>query len=203
MNKLTWKEHGFDNYPMLVIKSPGDGKCLLHSICNSFYKKYRDSNDTEKRNIVVKLSNELATYLETKSVTNPNITNYEEMDILSEFGQALPDEFSLQGIQKLLRSDNFLGPDINLILSKIFKKDIYYLRYETKDLYILDDIPKGENPSVVVLYSNQNHFDLIGLQEGNAGMSICFEATHPFIVFLRNRLIELKKENNASDILKK
>lgn len=196
--KLAWEENGFSNFDMYCHHSRGDGHCLLHSIANSIFIPYRTGILEGERVNRTKLMKDLrGSIASTLADVNPDSfdgkTYYQSISdgALEEFGKT-NSEFTLEGLQRLLRSDAMLGEEVKVILEVILDKTIYILNDETRDLYVTSADPT-ERDSVVVLYRH-DHFDMVSIKETPNGPHVThFKPSHPFAIHLRNRLRQFKR----------
>jgi hypothetical protein len=171
-------------YPNLkIIKTIGNGDCLFHSILSATNEEYLNSNDK------VKEGQKFRAYLAEKlTLLYPKLSRGE----LQTLSLAVP-EYTLENMQKTLKSYNSVGHLFNELISEILSIDIYIIDKKKSDVYITGDeeILHKNRPSIVVYYTG-NHYELIGVNEKN-GIVDFFQYDHPFIILIKNRIRELKK----------
>jgi len=198
--QLNWTLNGFDKFSLITIPSMGDGHCFFHSLLNAFFLPYRtglnDGYAVTKTELVTKFRSELADKLgQPIDPLNPKSKIYWE--VLGQGNLALlakdDPSYSLKSLQNRLRSSACVGNEFFEMISDVINHDIYLLDSTTQDLYWMGDeyniIYKGR-PSIVLVYNGIDHYDLIGLQDGDK-INTRFKLNNDFIAFLRKR--QLKK----------
>jgi hypothetical protein len=201
MNEYESLEWDNIKYPGMVrIRTVADGSCFFHAFCNAFFKPYRtgkivDENGNEKgiskRDIVKQLRNELADKLESTINDGRSLRYYDVISRgkLPAFSQEVP-QYTLENMQKELRSDDPIDHIYNELISDIFNKDIYLLDYPEKDVYITgkdEDIFYKNRDSIVIL-TQPGHYELVGIRDSDNDIITLFKPTHPFISLIRSRL---------------
>lgn len=187
--RVRWNTPGFSNFLIYRHPSRGDGHCLLHSVCNAIYISYRtgclNGRRINRQRMMVDLRSEMAVML--GEITESGETFYESISEggLAEMAKVVP-ELRLARLQSLFKSDRFLGEETKLVIEAILDKSIYILDSNTQDVYFTAEIPK-ERDSVVIIYDG-GHFDMVSIRDTNHYVTH-FKHTHPFIAFLRKRVI--------------
>lgn len=199
---LDWRRTGRFFYPGMVrIATPGDGSCLIHAILKSFFIPYitgsLDNKPLDRRAYVKSLRDDLAYRLSEPVKIGENTTVYDNLSggKMKEFAKSVP-AYSLENIQKLLQSNEYLGLEILELISNTFKKDIYILDLLQHDVYMLGtplEYLYKDRPSIVILFL-PNHFELIGLKTEDDDIKTLFSHNHPFIKSIRNRIDALTKD---------
>jgi len=204
----------FNISPLSIIKVIPDGSCFFHAVLRSFNLKYIRSNSTNKRQKYVQdLREALAIALEE---VDPQ-TGLKEYDKLgggsyAEYNKAVSgainsNNYSLEGLQKELRSSNPVDHVYIEILSNHLNKDIYIINALTKDLYTTgSDINLlYKNRDSIVIYYSPGHYDIIGIrristekienvcEQGDVIFDCLFDCKHQFIQALNRRLKQLVK----------
>lgn len=188
LRRLEWDL--FAGHKVFAIGTSADGNCFLHSILQGFCQTYDEEKILKKREFVKVLRQELAKKLGEKSRERPSLTYYE---ILSEgnfesFSIGAP-EFTLEGMQKILLSKEYLGYGFLEFLSNMFDKDIYVLSYSEKKLYITDEYRysiKGNRDSLIILFRG-DHFETVGILNGDY-INTTFRSDHKIIRRLREQI---------------
>ena len=190
--------------PGLVRKrTPMDGSCFFHAICDSFYDRYKQAKlgntQLSPGQIVSTLRKELADKLGSK--VNPLISNSPTFyDILSrgklkDFGKDLK-TYSLPALQEWLASNRSVDNAFNEFISNLLGKDIYILDYNKKDVYITGDdmdLLYSQRPGIVLLYlqsSEQNgvgHYELVG-RVSRGKIITMFDPNDPLILQIQDRM---------------
>ena len=190
------KTNIFPELKLYIHSVPGDGSCLIHSICAAIYIPYKTQMLNGKRvsrtKIVKRFRRELADRLtEIDPTTHKSYYKSISGGVLYEMGRN-SEEFSLNNIRKLFESDEFLGEETISIIEYILNISIYILDGNKNDIYHTSIILKERNS--VVLYYKNNHFEYVTFKEIKSGHHITyFKYDHPFIKFLRNRIMSIKK----------
>ena len=211
--KIFW-ENGFENWNLISIDTVGDGSCLFHAICNSYFIPYytetiKDVKITRKE-IVKQVRKEFSEKLSSPISADSNSkTHYEfinsgktsEFPIFSEFPEY---NYSLKNMQDQLDSDNNIGYGYIEYISNILNKNIYILCKSNKDLYPfcksdLANIYKNDRSSIVLYYMGSNdsrvsydHYELVGIMN-NGIVDTHFSPDHSFIKFLYKRVLDKSK----------
>lgn len=197
--RFIWETIPFDT---CQINTTGDGNCLFHAICNAFYKPYRTEMVNGQRmsriEIVQNFRSELAS---TLGEVDPDDKNkrirYETLGggSLKELGDTgLRPEYTLKGLQSTLRSNVAMGDEIIPFIGEILHKSFYFLDTRTMDVYIPVSLPPEDNPAIVLLY-NGYHYDLCAISESDGSITTYFSPNHPFILYIRNRIDDLKNQS--------
>ena len=199
------------SYPNMVEKNTiGDGSCFFHAVTDGFYLPYKAGYVIENGKVVPfdrqqsirKLRNDLADKLSQpvdkkhlpKNFTSrsPTPTYY---DILSNGsladyakGSGLG-EYSLGGMQQLLRSSNPVDVVYQELLSILFDIDIYVIDFNTGDIAVYPDSPAYQNRNSVVIsyHANTVHYNLVGIDNGGT-ITTFFKTDDNFILAIKNRL---------------
>ncbi|MEM3062293.1 MAG: hypothetical protein QW303_01920 [Nitrososphaerota archaeon] len=196
-NEIKWN-NGFERWDLVRFKTPADGNCLFHSICNSFYIPYRtgvlEGKNINRTELVRTLRSELARKLAMKLSDEKDAPTY--YSILNKgntslFSKEVP-EFTLEHMQRELDSSNAIGYGYIEFIGNVLNKDIYILDGVRKDIYISDELPltiKGNRNSIVLYYTN-GHYELVGIRNSE-GFDTYFDPNHSFIKFLYNRVSKI------------
>lgn len=185
-------ENGFTKWNTVRIDTPRDGSCLFHAILNSYFIPYHTGrlNDTiiSKKELVRSLRKQIADKL-SQPIDPLDQSSPIYYDILS-YGKLREEaevinEYSLSNMQKILDSDSFVGYGYLELISDLLNKDIYILDNQKQNVYITteDYLHKGRN-SIVLLYIDDNHFELVGLLQNDGSIISYFDPNNPFIKFL-------------------
>lgn len=192
---LDWS--GISNFSydgMVRKKEIGDGSCFFHSFADSFYRPYK-LGEVDKRKFVKSIRHQLSELLGSKN--ERGIVWYYTLSRgkLLDYSKQMPD-FTLENMQALLDSSNSIDNRFNEFISNVFNKDIYIIDGTTRDVYITGDddeiLYKGRE-SVVLLYYNRNHYDLVGILDDDRLITL-FKPNHPFILQIRARMSVLRKK---------
>jgi hypothetical protein len=186
LENLDWKGLSpfyFDN--LVKKKEKADGSCFFHCIADAFYILYQ-SGKVNKTEFVKKLRKELSLLLESKN--DQNVVWYQSLSrgALNEFSKTVPG-FSLEGMKKQLDSSEYVDNRYNEFVSNVFNKDIYILDQSAKNVYKVgkdEDILYKNRSSIVIIWCNGNHYDLVGVVEDNK-LRTLFPYNHPLIEKIR------------------
>jgi hypothetical protein len=186
---LDWEGLSPFHYDGMIRKKEiADGSCYFHSISDAFYGPYQ-SGKINKREFIRKLRSQLSTILSSKN--EQGIRWYDSLSRgqLKELSETMP-EVKLENMMELLDSNKFVDNKFNEFMSNIFDKDIYILDHQKKDVYMTgkdNDILYKNRESIVLIWYNQNHYDLVGIIE-NKKLVTLFPHNHEFITTIRKRL---------------
>jgi len=185
---LDWEGLGSFYYNGFVRKTEiNDGSCFFHCITDAFYKPYK-LGQINKKEYVSNLRKDLANNLTVE------IYNKLSRGNLKEFSKKITG-FSLDDYKKILNSNKPVDNRFNEYVSNVINKDIYIIDYENKSVYITgndDDILYKKRESIVIIWINQNHFDLGCVLEGKRLVTL-FDYSHPFIQTIRNNFLQNKE----------
>lgn len=196
---LNWKRTNKFHYDDMVrIATPGDGSCLIHAILKAYFVPYItgtfNNKPLDRKSYVRSLRDDLAERLSQFVRIGEVTTVYDTLSggKMKEFALSVP-AYSLDNLQKLLKSDEYLGLEVLELISDTVKKDIYILDLLQHDVYMLATPKKflyKDRPSIVILYL-PNHFELIGIKTNNNDIKTLFNHKHPFIREINNRMEQL------------
>ncbi len=198
VRNLQWEKYGFEDFTIVAILTIGDGNCYFHALAHAFYIPYRtqllQNKTVSRQEIVRNLRNALAIRLGEPTnplyPTGPTFYTKLSRGEMYKFGEEVP-EYSFTEMRKRLRSNDAVGNEYNEFVSDQLKKDVYILDGERQDVYVTgddDDLLYKNRSSVVLLYL-PGHYELIGIQDSEGKIQTYFSAIHPFIQFLRARMI--------------
>lgn len=205
---LNWKD--WPLFPNMVrIRTIPDGSCFFHAIVNAYFLPYRtgllDGKATSKREIVGGFRRDLAKMLgmpiDSKDSEGP--THYDTLSHgkLEEFSKGHP-EYTLKHMQKQLESNSPVDNVYVEFISNQLDLDIYLIDLNKQEVYITgddDDLYFKNRNSVVIGYL-PGHYELIGLYNNTTKeISTYFKPSHPFIVYIRKRLVEARSRKNKDE----
>lgn len=209
--KVSWYDE-----KVVRIGAIADGSCFFHSGINGYYKPYQENADPKYRvPLVQKLRRDLAAYLEEQDPNDPNkiiwetaaggqfVELYNQQLMGVDFSSVFdyPMDFSLNGLQRLLNSYEYLGNEIYQYASDVLGIDIYVMRLTDKDLYVHQNTSHpGFRRKSVVISGNGNHYETVGIVRKGLYQTL-FEPDDPFIVAIRG--FSNEEEENIDEILQK
>lgn len=205
---LNWKNWSL--FPNMVrIRTIPDGSCFFHAIANGHLIPYRtgllDGKAISKREIVAGLRHDLSKMLGMPiDPTDPEgPTNYDSLSHggLAEFSKGHP-EYTLKNMQKQLDSNSAVDNVYVEFISNQLNLDIYLLDLNKQEIYITgkdDDLYFKNRNSIVIGYL-PGHYELIGLYNNTTKeVSTYFKPSHPFIMFIRKRLTEVRDRGSKQN----
>ena len=190
----------YPNENVVRIGTIGDGSCFFHAVLGAYYQPYQNNDQYKFRSDLVKrLRRDLAYILQLKDPQRPDKTIWETavdgqfmelynqqmmgLDFTSVFG--VPIDFSLEGLQKLFNSMDYLGNEVYQYASDLLGIDIYIMRGTNKNLYPYQNTSKEFiNRKAVVITGNGCHYEIIAI-ERNGLFQTVFERDDPFIIALK------------------
>lgn len=167
---------------LFVIEMPRDYHCLFHSISYSLLRSYRRSTNIERNKFVKKLRKELAEHF-TKDVYE-NLYDGNLIELSKQHS-----DYSYENMLDNLRSDALIGYGYLSYICDQLNFDIYILDNNRKKPYVNDEfqyIQKGRK-SVIILYSNNDHYDLVSLRDDDGQFMLYFPPNHPIIRYIQQR----------------
>lgn len=209
---LNWNQTPFAYPNMVRIDTIADGSCFFHAIANAYFIPYWENTlngqPMSKHRFVAAMRNDLATRLGEPVTNLPNLTHYDLLSRgqLCEFAKAVP-RYSLENMQRELRSHSAVDNVYNEFISNQLNKDIYLLDAKKRDVLVTgddDDILYKNRESIVVLY-HPGHYELVGIVDpAYANISLppgcrdhiatLFSPQHSFIRAIRQRMREIKNK---------
>jgi alkylated DNA repair dioxygenase AlkB len=114
-----------------------------------------------------------------------------------------------QKYKKEIKKTNEWASDVMFgLLADYLNIDIYFININSKKVLPYDHVSKGDRPSVVVGWINENHFENISINE-SAGITRLFQPNHPFILSIKEKInkekrqpLELKEDKKDKDSIK-
>lgn len=175
---LRWPDI-FDKFKLVRLRIPIDGLSLLHAIVKSYLPDYI-AGTINRRDFLLSFRTQL--YEKLDKYYN-NLSDGK----LKELSEKFP-EYTLENLK-----NNLLNGNINNIysefISNIIDKDIYFLDFNDKDVYIpeteLKYLYKGRD-SIIILRLN-NHYELIGELE-NFDIKTLFMKDDDIIRIIKERV---------------
>jgi len=165
-----------DSYVLNVHQTPGDGSCLLHAIAHALYKPYRcgkrHGKTITKEDIVRKMRECIA-----KRCTE-DIYSIIAKGNLKMLGDNDP-YYSLQSICKRLRSNEYLGEDIIVLLEYLLSVEINVYDANTRMFR-----KRGNSlsfPTSIIIYYSPEHYEAVSYKG-----STHFSVNHQMIRSIRS-----------------
>lgn len=183
---LRWNIFGKYKNNVYSIPVPSDGSCLLHAICYAISPDYRTGKlngyPFPRNQFVRNLRNNLADKLYHVDEEN-GFTYYENLKGFKDLAKVLPNEYSITALDKLFRSNKFLGDETLIILSYLLKVRIYILDKVNKNV-IETGIRTGYERCIVILYDEEiQHFECVMLKR-ESGIHSVFFSHHDGLISL-------------------
>jgi hypothetical protein len=147
-------------YTLVRFTIPGDGSCLIHSICKAYLSIYDEYTDSDKKQLVRNIRKSLARQL-------PYFYNQLSRGGLCEFSRTNP-EFALETMVNELNSTKCLDYVYLEYISNYFDKDIYIIDADTQDVRMIgcldekDCYYKHRKSIILLYYPKQIHYECIG-----------------------------------------
>jgi hypothetical protein len=92
-------------------------------------------------------------------------------------------------MQQLLASNQHIGYGYMEYISDQVNKDIYILDGQRQDVYYNNELNLIKGRKSIVLYYANQHYETVGLRNVRGAVETHFSPDHPFIQFLRRRLL--------------
>ncbi len=193
------------------LKTIGDGNCFIHAVLQASDEYYQESNN--KRQIARHFRDYLAHNVKQPDPDNPPFIYWESYRNASYFRIAIQQimlgelidgvDYSVTGLQKLWRSNDYLGNESYGFVADILDIDIYIFYGTEYDLYPVSTTKVrniNERDSVAIV-GNSRHWETLEYQ----GMTL-FPPDHIFVQTLRllfddNDPISVDIEDNIKSIL--
>lgn len=148
-------------YNFVVIPTIGDGSCLLHAILGCCNKKYKESNDNEKRHIVRQLRHDLAELLEVK-VNDTTFYQTLSRGQIEEISEHIED-VKIDHMKSYLKSNKWLNYTFIEYFSTVFDVNIIFI--SNNKIYRLGDeeLLIKKRDTIFIHYIDQCHFESLGI----------------------------------------
>jgi SAM-dependent methyltransferase len=197
---VSWYKHS----PVVRIAVIGDGSCMIHAILKAFHLPYANTDNYDTRtSIVAKFRRDIAALLSMEDTRYTDGSIYYDTysnGLWREFSknEAIDVDFSLDGMQKLFNSNNFLGEEVLKFISNVFTVvnnitnkdiiiDIYVFVIKSTNLSDPNQTDltfhistatnfenqKNKNRYGIFIAGNTQHYELIGV-EGQEGIQTIF-----------------------------
>jgi len=194
--RVSW----YQQEPVVRIGAIGDGSCFFHATLGGYYPPYQNNADSFYRmDLVKKIRRDIAYTLQMDDPNNEHMTLWEtaangqfaalyEQQLMGlDFGDIFdfPVDFSLEGLQRLFNSLQYLGNEVYQYASDMLGIDIYIMRLTNQDLYVHQNTSvRGKNRKIVMISGNGNHYETVGVERENMFQTV-FDQNDPFIVSMR------------------
>ena len=200
MDKIEYVNVSWWDEPVVRLGAIGDGSCSIHSILNAYLKVYQTNPDLKfRKDFAKRLRKDIANSLTQPDPRVPEKIRYEtaakgsfpelyEQQLLGVnfediFKQKV--DFSIEGLQSLFNSSNFLGDEMYSFVAELLGIDLYVMRITNLDLYPhLNTHEPGADKRSVVISGDGKHFETIGIIRDNLCQTF-FEPNDPFILKIR------------------
>lgn len=161
---------------LVRIGAPQDGSCYIHAILNAFSKTYRAMDVSQTNGFVTQLRKELS-------------ANFTE-EIYRSIGDGFfltsnTPAFTYENIKAALADLTFWVPQYLMgFIGDQLKTNVYILRGVDAEVYKFGGasghvVPGRKN--VVLYWINDNHYETVGILEGNDNVRTVFADNHPLI----------------------
>lgn len=190
----------------------GDGNCLIHSAALALFSDYQQADSIRRKMIARQLREGLGEWLAVENkqgISNwEQVGNYLELYLASlaevKYAGGNASDYSLTDLQKLFRSQQFLGDEGTIAISQAFQIDIYIIQLLTNgDFRPVYHIENKENKTGKVLVVNGTgcHYELLG-KRTPTGISVVFARNDPLVKLIRTAAgrsnIESKSPNRTT-----
>lgn len=191
---LKWTG-GFDYPGMVRIRTGEDGSCFFHAILQCFFQPYRsemlDGKPISRSQITTNFRQDLADSLSKPADGISGPTHYDKLanGRLRSYVEDNMPEYTIENMEKELRSRSAVGQLYHEYLSEMVRKDIYILDGHLQDITIYG--PDAEkllykNRESIVLLFKDGHYESVGVKE-NGIIITHFKVTNEFIKFIQDR----------------
>lgn len=171
----------------------GDGHCLIHAVLKAIYPPYQALQSAQGRiDMARSIRSALATLV---AEPNPNyndfFTYWESMKGGVFVDNALrrliyPDmeeDYTLEGLQRLLNSNADLGEEAILLLSEFLDIDIFIFHGTADDIQLArNTVSSAKSRMAAVLLGNGTHFEVIAVPNADGTFQVAYQGPQdPFI----------------------
>jgi hypothetical protein len=186
---------------IVVLATIGDGNCFFHSVLRAFNTNYIKANNISDRvNLARTFRNSLADLIEEMDpFTGKTYYSGLNMGKLEEISGGIK-EYSMEALQKELRSSDAVDNIYQELISNALNKDIYIIDGPKQDIYNVGSAYpmyyKGRNS--IVIYYIPGHFEVVGIKHSDGTVDTLFTPEHPLIQACRERLLKSFKPSISS-----
>lgn len=192
------------NYPYTVLRlgAIGDGSCFIHAIMKACCAPYQEK--TVDRNIFVShYRAAVARWIVLSSYENPykrnieliaggQLYNFLQETSTVELMEGSNMNFTVENLYKILNSCNYVGEEVNQIMSEVTGMDIIIVLMKTDGLHYISDTYINTRPKrrTIIIGGNGGHYETIALYT-QGGIQTIFDFNHPLIeTILANRFVK-------------
>jgi hypothetical protein len=166
----------YKEYPIIRIGTIGDGSCLFHSILQGYNPNYQEAESSSRNTYARRIRTAMADFITLKDPEVPDKSFYE-----SAGNGAVATVYSLQVLQELLRSTQYLGDETYALLGLCLGVNIYVVRATGTELYKhITYIHPIRRQWTVVINGTSTHYETVGLRTSE-GVQTAFLPEDPFI----------------------
>jgi hypothetical protein len=194
VRKINLQRIPYNN--LYIIEILGDGSCYFHSILTASRLNYITLSVFDKQKLVKTFRELLADKI--GSIYSDGTPYYDTIlnGMVKEFAKSVP-FYSLENMQKELRSSDFVDHIYQETISNSLNLDIYIININTGDINYpeidldLSLLYKNRNSIIIAYHGNYMHYEVIGLESPNDNTTIdtIFPYDHQLINILRDRLL--------------
>jgi hypothetical protein len=195
---LVWPTSPARHPGLCRIKTPASRDGIYHAILNAVSRYYRERNvdgfkvdtDTQVRMFREELADELG--------SGP--VGSRPYDLIgggkpAQMAHRVP-QYSLRAMRQHLLHDGYIEPYVLPYVCDAIGHDIIYISALDRDVATFsqqtDSAIKGR-PTILLLYS-RNHYELLGILDGDGDLETRVSPQHPYIQRLRGRIGILEDE---------
>jgi hypothetical protein len=157
------------------IATIGDGSCFFHAFLKAWYSPYQtDSNYDFRYNLVKRLRRDLAWLLgqpnpESKATYWATAANggFVERNRMQQAGTnfGVPFQYSLEGLQKLINSMDYVGEEVYNYTADVIGFDVYVMYANRENLQLIHIAEKvGTKRPAVVIQGNGRHYEVVAIE---------------------------------------
>ena len=182
MDKIEFLKVLWTKESVLRISTTADGTCFFHSVLKSFYRPYQESFDhrvlrkyaLDFRHVLAEALNHIDPDDKDHRIYYYTVNNgylYElytatgGLEIEASNGELY--NYSLEGMQKLLRSNACVGDEVMKIVSEILGLTLIILELFTNDLNVLtiyESRNTGDSERFIIIGNTSGHYETIGVR---------------------------------------
>lgn len=161
---------------LLRYGSPQDGSCYIHSCLRSFSFTYSGLTMAEKTTAMIQLRKELAENY-TREIHENTGNKF--------FSTSQYPEYSYENVKDSIKNVTFwVSNHLMPFIGDQLNVNVYILRGNNAELYRFGSIASLIVPgrrNIVLYWINDNHYETVGLLEGNNTVRFVFDDNHPLI----------------------
>lgn len=174
---LKYLNKKLGSFPLVKIRTIGDGNCFFHSVLYAIYPKYQN-NPELRHQLAINLRLDIAKHIDKKnpetgltyweSASNGHLVTLLIDEFFSRNAQNFKIDYSVNGIKRLLNSNAYVGDEILSLTSNLLDINIIIIEETTKTIRKFAESFRSTRKSILILGNqDRQHYETCGVLNGN------------------------------------